>query len=171
MRKLLYLFLLFTSITLSQERLKLNPNYTIETYFGKPEGYHRNSLKKYNRKITSSQILISTANVARFDPEHNYLNELKTQDTYSVDINDIQPGDMFIKNGLSNNVALVVDVIKNKSGDKKFMLVLNKNIMLNTLKTHSAWYDLTESDPWIITSISVFHKTQLKRFISLKNEY
>ena len=171
MRKLLYLFLLFTTITLGQERLKLNPNYSIETYFGQPEGYHRDTSTKYSRKITSSQILFDSNNVARFDPPHNYLNELKTQETYSVDINNIQTGDMFIKNDSLNTVALVVNVIKNKNGDKKFMLVINQNIMLNPLKKHSVWYGLNESDPWIFTNISAFHKTQLKRFISLKNEY
>jgi len=101
---------------------------------------------------------------------------LEKYDTYHVNINNIQPGDIFIYGGFPGHVVSVVDVIKNKSGDKKFMLsqsympAQEQHILLNPRKKFSVWHDLINSENEVITNGGVFNKTQLRRFINLKNE-
>jgi|TARA_R110000744_G_scaffold97170_1_gene187827 hypothetical protein len=101
---------------------------------------------------------------------------LEKYDTYQVNINDIQPGDIFIYGGFPGHVVSVVDVIVNKNGNKKFMLAQSympaqdQHILLNPRKEFSVWHDLVSNENEIITNGGNFNKTQLRRFINLKNE-
>ena len=101
---------------------------------------------------------------------------LEKYDTYQVNINDIRPGDIFIYGGFPGHVVSVVDVIVNKNGDKKFMLAQSympaqdQHILLNPRKEFSVWHDLVYTENEVVTNGGVFDKTQLRRFINLKNE-
>lgn len=89
----------------------------------------------------------------------------------SVDINDMQIGDVFIKGGSPGHCVIVVDMAQNKStGEKVFMLAQSympaqqTQLLINPNdKNLSPWYSLDFGDT-LNTPEWTFKKDQLKRF-------
>lgn len=88
-----------------------------------------------------------------------------------TNIEDLKPGDVFIKGGFPGHAILVVDVVKNDKGEKKFMLAQSYmpaqelQVLINpSLETGSPWYDLSNENRKLITPEWIFSYDQLKRF-------
>lgn len=88
-----------------------------------------------------------------------------------VNIEDIQPGDVFIKGGFPGHAILVLDVVRNDVGKKKFMLAQSympaqeMQILINPMsESGSTWYDLDACKYELITPEWIFSSDQLKRF-------
>ena len=88
----------------------------------------------------------------------------------SITLNEIQPGDVFIKGGFPGHAVIVTDVAVNKEGKKIFMLAQSYmpaqdiHILKNpNLDKDTPWY-LVEKDNTIYTPEWVFYNTQLKRW-------
>ncbi|MDA9107177.1 DUF4846 domain-containing protein [Flavobacteriaceae bacterium] len=92
-------------------------------------------------------------------------------DTKSIEIEEIQPGDIFIKGGSPGHSVTVVDVVKNNNNNKVlFMLAQSympaqENQILINPQNGSVWYTLDEFKD-IITPQYLFTVNQLKRFKS-----
>lgn len=97
--------------------------------------------------------------------------------TYTVDamtkpvaINDIQPGDVFIKAGSPGHTMIVADVAQNMQGEKIYLLAQSympaqdMHIVINPVnRTLSPWYAANEMKN-IVTPGWVFTSNQLKRW-------
>lgn len=88
-----------------------------------------------------------------------------------ADIDNIQPGNVFIKGGFPGHAVIVVDVIENKEGDRKFMLAQSYmpaqelQILINpALDEISPWYSLNEIKDKIYTPEWTFSRDQLNQF-------
>ena len=94
---------------------------------------------------------------------------LEKYDTISVDIKDIQTGDVFLEGGFPGHAISVVDVVINKHGHKKYMLAQSympaqeQQILLNPIKNKNVWYDLHLSKD-IVTPQYTFSVNKLRRF-------
>lgn len=89
----------------------------------------------------------------------------------SVRINELRPGDVFIKGGFPGHAVLVIDVVVDDNGGKKFMLAQSYmpaqelQVLINPLdKNGSPWYDLSEARGQLFTPEWTFTTDQLKRF-------
>jgi len=88
---------------------------------------------------------------------------LEKYDTYTIDIKDIKPGDIFIIGGSPGHTVIIVDVIKNKENVKKVILAQSympaqeTHILLNN--NYNVWHNLKED----IKNLG-FNKDNLKRF-------
>ena len=90
----------------------------------------------------------------------------------SVNMEDMQIGDVFIQGGSPGHAVIVVDMAENKaSGEKVFMLAQSympaqqTQILINPLdKDISPWYRLDSLEESLITPEWVFKRTDLKRF-------
>jgi hypothetical protein len=89
----------------------------------------------------------------------------------SIQILEIQPGDVFIKGGFPGHAVIVVDVaINDKTKDKVFLIAQsympaqNIHILKNIGNDFSPWYSLSEIQNEIITPEWTFFNNQLKRF-------
>jgi len=91
-------------------------------------------------------------------------------DTKSIDIEEIRPGDIFIKGGSPGHSVSVVDVIQNSNGRVLFMLsqsfmpAQEQHILLNQ-ETGDVWYelflaDVVQTPEWI----TPFSYSDVKRF-------
>lgn len=87
----------------------------------------------------------------------------------SVQIKDIQPGDIFIQSGDPYGHALIVmDVAENNEGDKIFLLAQSympaqeTHILINPSELISPWYSVREGE--IRTPEWLFNSSNLKRF-------
>ncbi len=83
-----------------------------------------------------------------------------------IDIEDIQPGDVFIRGGFPGHAEIVMDVAINKTGKKIFLLAQSYmpaqdiHVLINPLnKNLSPWYEI---DNDIISPEYVFTKDELK---------
>lgn len=90
--------------------------------------------------------------------------------TKSISINDIEPGDVFIKAGAPGHAMIVVDVAINTINKKiyllaqSFMPAQDMHIVINpTNEDLSPWYEVNDEEK-IITPGWMFDKTQLKRW-------
>lgn len=97
--------------------------------------------------------------------------------TYTVDamtkpvtINDMQPGDVFIKAGSPGHTMIVADVAKNNEGEKIYLLVQSYmpaqdiHIVINpNNKTLSPWYTASAVRE-VVTPGWIFTPNQLKRW-------
>ena len=89
----------------------------------------------------------------------------------SVDVDDMQIGDVFIKGGSPGHCVIVVDMAENKStGQKVFMLAQSympaqqTQLLINPNDDNlSPWYSLDFGDN-LRTPEWIFSKDQLKRF-------
>ena len=86
------------------------------------------------------------------------------------DINEIQPGDVFIKPGFPGHAMIVADVVINEKRKKMFMLAQGYmpaqdiHIVKNyESKKISPWYEVPTSGQ-VITPEWVFTRNQLKRW-------
>lgn len=86
-----------------------------------------------------------------------------------VDINKIEPGDVWIKPGSPGHAMLVMDVVVNSKGEKKFMLAQSYmpaqdiHIVLNPMEANSPWYSVTPGRT-LITPEWEFSADQLRRW-------
>lgn len=88
-----------------------------------------------------------------------------------AEIENIQPGNVFIKGGFPGHVVIVLDVIQNNVGDRKFMLAQSYmpaqelQVLINpALDEISPWYSLNEIKDKIYTPEWTFSRDQLKQF-------
>jgi len=81
----------------------------------------------------------------------------------------MQIGDAFIKPGSPGHAVLVVDLIENETGDKKFMLAQSYmpaqeiHILKNPNSSDSPWYSLNEGER-LVTPEWTFTSKDLRRF-------
>ncbi len=89
----------------------------------------------------------------------------------SVNIHEIESGDIFIKGGFPGHAVIVVDMAASKTGGKKlfllaqsFMPAQDMHILKNLAnKKLNPWYELDFGDE-LLTPEWIFKKKQLKRF-------
>lgn len=88
------------------------------------------------------------------------------------DLNTIEPGNVFIKGGFPGHAVIVLDVIENKEGDRKFMLAQSYmpaqelQILINPASDEiSPWYSLNEIKDKVYTPEWTFSRDQLKQFV------
>lgn len=88
----------------------------------------------------------------------------------SVNIEDIQIGDVFIEPGSPGHAVIVVDMIMNTDGEKLFLLAQSympaqqTQILINPMdESISPWYSLNDKER-LITPQWTFELNQLKRF-------
>ncbi len=84
-------------------------------------------------------------------------------------ISDIKAGDVFIKGGFPGHAVMVADVVINKSGHKKFLLIQSYmpaqdiHVLINPANEFCPWYD-SEFGEILITPEWEFTPRQLMRF-------
>lgn len=90
-----------------------------------------------------------------------------------TEIAKIEPGNVFIKGGFPGHAVIVLDVVEDTSGDRKFMLAQSYmpaqelQVLINPNSTEvSPWYSLGEIEDEVYTPEWTFSKDQLKRFDS-----
>jgi len=91
----------------------------------------------------------------------------------SINLSEIQSGDVFIKGGFPGHAVIVLDVVVNKEGgDKAFILAQSYmpaqsiHILRNpNNESLSPWYNLKEITNFIETPEWTFLPNQLKRFV------
>lgn len=102
----------------------------------------------------------------------NYAGSLSlSRELKSVEVNDIQPGDVFIKGGSPGHAVIVVDVAENsKTNEKLFMLAQSYmpaqdiHILKNISEgKNSPWYSVNFG-PYLKTPEWTFTRAQLMRF-------
>jgi hypothetical protein len=85
------------------------------------------------------------------------------------DLQQIKPGDVFIKGGFPGHAMIVVDVAQNETGQKVFMLAQSYmpaqdiHIVRNPANNNSAWYETTGVEQ-IITPEWTFSKGSLREW-------
>ncbi len=86
-------------------------------------------------------------------------------------IHQIEPGNVFIKGGFPGHAVIVVDVIENASGERRFLLAQSYmpaqelQILINpTSLDGSPWYSLNDVSDQLFTPEWTFTVDQLKRF-------
>ncbi|MEO6668341.1 MAG: DUF4846 domain-containing protein [Ferruginibacter sp.] len=87
-----------------------------------------------------------------------------------IDLKEIRPGDVLIRGGFPGHAVIVMDVIVNEAGQKKFMIAQSYmpaqsiHILLNNaMQGVSPWYDVTGTDV-IGTPEYTFYASELKRW-------
>lgn len=86
-----------------------------------------------------------------------------------ADLQQMQPGDIFIKGGFPGHAMIVVDVAQNKKGEKLFMLAQSYmpaqdiHIVINPAKNNSPWYEISGVEK-IITPGWIFEKQSLREW-------
>ncbi len=134
------------------KRIKVEGNKTYWTDQGTPSNTYKDFRKYMN-------IIFAYAGTLSLSAE-----------MISVDINDMQIGDVFIQGGSPGHAVIVVDMASNDNGNKVFMLAQSYmpaqdiHILKNpNNKKISPWYSLNfEGD--LETPEWTFKKTDLKRF-------
>ena len=88
-----------------------------------------------------------------------------------VELENIQPGNVFIRGGFPGHAVIVLDVIENNDGDRKFMLAQSYmpaqelQVLINPNSDElSPWYSLNEIKDKIYTPEWTFSRDQLKKF-------
>jgi hypothetical protein len=95
---------------------------------------------------------------------------LEKQLTQVSSINDMQPGDVFIKGGFPGHAVTVVDMAVNNKGEKVYMLLQgyqpaqDMHLLINPADVSiSPWYSIGNEEK-IVTPEWVFYKSQLRRW-------
>ena len=89
-----------------------------------------------------------------------------SQQIRSKSMRELMLGDVFIKGGFPGHAEIVVDVVENERGEKRFMLAegfmpaQSVHIVLNRKVPGSPWFDA--ADPEVLTSNYTFTGGQLK---------
>ncbi|MGE0560708.1 MAG: DUF4846 domain-containing protein [Flavobacteriales bacterium] len=161
----------------SKQTAKIKFNYTngVNIPFSKWSSGYYPKLKGNNVVWVSSQNNASYAsfkkyltNIFSYAGTSSLSKELK-----SVELKDIQIGDVFIKGGFPGHAVLVVDVALNaKTGDKCFMVAQsympaqNIHVLKNPSNADlSPWYSIAAIKQHVYTPEWTFETTELKRFI------
>jgi murein DD-endopeptidase MepM/ murein hydrolase activator NlpD len=93
---------------------------------------------------------------------------LSKEMTTVKDINDIKIGDVFIEGGFPGHAVIVVDIVVNENGEKKFLLAQSympaqEFHVLTNPNSNSPWYP-TDFGERLVTPEWTFSKDDLKRF-------
>ncbi|MFT3911892.1 MAG: DUF4846 domain-containing protein [Ferruginibacter sp.] len=86
-----------------------------------------------------------------------------------IDYTTIEPGDVLIRGGFPGHAVIVMDVVINNEGQKKYLLAQSYmpaqdiHVLLNPADENSPWYDVTDDDS-IITPEYTFYPFELKRW-------
>jgi len=102
----------------------------------------------------------------------NYAGTLSlSRELESVPIESIQPGDIFCYGGSPGHAVMVMDVVENEAGNKRFLLAQSYmpaqeiHILKNPRNQEiSPWYDLSEIGKEIDTPEWFFSRTELMRW-------
>lgn len=84
-------------------------------------------------------------------------------------VNEIRPGDVFIKGGSPGHAVIVMDVAVNSEGEKKFLLAQSYmpaqdiHVLRNPGNANSPWYDADAAN-LLVTPEWTFGNGSLKRF-------
>jgi hypothetical protein len=88
----------------------------------------------------------------------------------SKKLNDIKPGDVFIRGGFPGHAVIVMDVASNKNGETIFLLAQSYmpaqdiHFLKNPINQNlSPWYSISSSDK-IITPEYIFYQNELKKW-------
>jgi hypothetical protein len=87
----------------------------------------------------------------------------------SIPFMEMQIGDLLIKGGFPGHAVMVVDIIENKVGEKKYLLAQSYMPaqdfqILKSPNQNSPWYDLNEGSDYIDTPEWTFQPSQLMRW-------
>ncbi len=135
----------------------------------------------YFPKVKGDKVVwVASQNDASYVSFKKYMNNIFTyagtsslsKELKSVNISDMQIGDVFIYGGFPGHAVIVVDLaIKAKTGDKCFMIAQsympaqNIHVLKNPLNNElSPWYSIEACKDKIITPEWTFESNQLKRF-------
>ena len=82
---------------------------------------------------------------------------------------DIQVGDVFIQGGFPGHAVIVVDMVKNQEGEKRFMLAQSympaqELQVLKNPASDEPWYSIPKLHEKLVTPEWNFASTDLKRF-------
>lgn len=94
-----------------------------------------------------------------------------SKELVTVPLEDIKPGDVFIRGGSPGHAAIVVDVAEDKHHNKVFLLAQSYmpaqeiQILINPNNPDiSPWYAVNETGDVLVTPEYTFKRTELKRF-------
>jgi hypothetical protein len=136
--------------------------------------------KKYNDIVFIDNEKVKYSFTAPYTHEHllQYLDKvfgmcgtasLSIQMKSKANLNDIQPGDVFIKGGFPGHACIVMDVAQNEKKEKIFML--SQSYMpaqqIHILKNYAnsdenPWYAVSEIEQYLKTPEYIFTNQQLK---------
>ena len=95
-----------------------------------------------------------------------------SRELVSVPLEDIQIGDVFIHGGTPGHSVIVVDMAKDSSGNKIFLLAQSfmpaqeTQILINPNNDKlSPWYSVKEIGNQLYTPQYTFERSELKRFV------
>ena len=102
----------------------------------------------------------------------NYAGSLSLSRQLSpvADVKKIEPGDVFIRGGSPGHAVIVVDVVEDAQGRRKFMIAQSympaqeMHILKNPAAGESPWYDAEEAGE-LVTPEWTFARSELKRFV------
>ncbi len=93
-----------------------------------------------------------------------------SKEMLSIDVNEMQIGDVFIKGGFPGHAVIVADMAVNESSGEKIFLLAQSympaqeiHILLNPAKNENPWYSLKDGD-FLYTPSWSFNYNELKRF-------
>lgn len=136
----------------------------------------------YFPKLQGNKVVwVAAQNNSSYASFKKYINNIFTyagtsslsKELQSIELNDIQIGDVFIYGGFPGHAVIVVDVAINKTtGDKCFMIAQsympaqNIHVLKNPKNVDlSPWYSVSACKNQIITPEWTFETDQLKRFL------
>lgn len=136
----------------------------------------------YFPKLQGNKVVwVAAQNNSSYASFKKYINNIFTyagtsslsKELQSIELNDIQIGDVFIYGGFPGHAVIVVDVAINKTtGDKCFMIAQsympaqNIHVLKNPKNVDlSPWYSVLACKNQIITPEWTFETDQLKRFL------
>lgn len=155
---------------------KIQFNYTNGAHiaFSKWSSGYYPSLK--NNKV----VWVNSANNSSYKSFKKYMDNIfmyaGTASLYkelkSVELEDINVGDVFIKGGFPGHAVIVIDVIKSKETNEKcfmlaqsYMPAQNIHVLKNPNNSNlSPWYSVQECKDIVETPEWTFYPNQLKRF-------
>lgn len=89
----------------------------------------------------------------------------------AMDLNDISPGDIFIKGGSPGHCVLVIDIVQNSDGEKAFLLAQGYmpaqefHVLKNPIHGEDPWYYSKEITYPLLTPQWTFEDGSLKRWL------
>ena len=147
---------------------------------------------EYKKWMAGYRIKVEGNNVSYYkgaDPSNTYEDFRKYMDMVmaysstlslekeleSIDVEDMEIGDVFIIGGSPGHAVIVMDMAINDNGEKTFILAQSympaqqTQILINPMdKSISPWYSLKDKEK-LITPEWTFELEQLKRFVDYRN--
>ncbi len=161
--------------TNQQAKIKFNYTNGVSIPFSKWSSGHFPKLQ--GNKV----VWVAAQNNTSYSSFKKYINNIFTyagtsslsKELQSIELKDIQIGDVFIYGGFPGHAVIVVDVaINTTTGDKCFMIAQsympaqNIHVLKNPTNADlSPWYSVSACKNQIITPEWTFETNQLKRFV------